>query len=53
MSAGTRKKVSPKEREALLGTLKARFERNMGRHKGLEWPKVQARLEARGGSAPR
>ena len=34
------------KREELLGVLKARFEKNMGRHKGLEWAKVQARLEA-------
>lgn len=33
-------------REELLRTLKARFEKNMHRHKGLEWAKVQARLEA-------
>ncbi len=32
--------------EALLETLKARFEDNMSRHKGLEWAKVQAKLEA-------
>jgi hypothetical protein len=42
----TRKALSPKEREELLKTLKARFEKNMDRHKGLEWGKVQARLEA-------
>ncbi len=40
------KKLSPKQREELLGALKARFEKNMRRHKGLEWGKVQARLEA-------
>ena len=34
-------------REELLKTLKARFEKNMGRHKGLAWAAVQARLEAR------
>jgi Protein of unknown function (DUF4256) len=34
------------QREELLQTLKTRFEQNMNRHKGLEWPKVQARLEA-------
>ena len=33
------------QHEELLGTLKARFEKNMNRHKGLEWSKVQARLE--------
>ena len=35
------------ERTVLLHTLKARFEKNMSRHKGLEWARVQARLEAR------
>jgi hypothetical protein len=34
------------EQEELLKTLKARFEKNMNRHKGLDWAKVQARLEA-------
>lgn len=34
------------QHEALLETLKARFEENMTRHKGIQWPKVQARLEA-------
>jgi hypothetical protein len=43
---GTKKELSPKEREELLKALKARFEKNTNRHKGLEWPKVQARLEA-------
>ncbi len=38
--------LSPKQREEFLGTLKARFEKNLSRHKGLEWTKVQARLEA-------
>lgn len=38
--------MSPEQREELLGILKARFEENMIRHKGLEWDKVQARLEA-------
>src|SRR4026208_884839 len=40
------KELSPKQREELLKALKTRFEKNMNRHKGLEWPKVQARLEA-------
>ncbi|MFB5760176.1 DUF4256 domain-containing protein [Paenibacillus medicaginis] len=40
------KELSPEQREELLGTLKARFEKNMNRHKGLEWAKVQAKLEA-------
>ena len=34
------------ENNDLLGILKTRFEKNMGRHEGLEWAKVQARLEA-------
>jgi len=38
--------VSKKQGEELLKTLKARFEKNMNRHKGLEWAKVQAKLEA-------
>jgi hypothetical protein len=38
--------LSPKQREELLKALKARFEKNMNRHKGLEWAKVQAKLEA-------
>lgn len=45
-STGTKKEVPPKEREELFKTLKARFEKNANRHKGLEWAKVQARLEA-------
>src|SRR6202048_3655021 len=38
--------LSPEQREELLRVLKARFEKNMNRHKGLEWAKVQAKLEA-------
>jgi Protein of unknown function (DUF4256) len=38
--------LSSKQRGELLGTLKARFEKNMKRHEGLEWTKVQAKLEA-------
>jgi hypothetical protein len=34
------------QREELLRTLKARFEKNMNRHKGLEWAQVRSRLEA-------
>jgi len=40
------KDMNEKQREALLSVLKVRFEKNMNRHKGLEWPKVQATLEA-------
>ena len=42
-----KKQLSPEQREELLRALKARFEKNMKRHKGLEWVKVQARLEAK------
>ena len=38
--------ISPEQGEELLETFKARFEKNMDRHKGLEWAKVQAKLEA-------
>src|SRR6476620_2376584 len=41
-----KKKLSPGEGKELLRTLKARFDKNMNRHKGLEWTNVQARLEA-------
>ncbi len=41
-----KKEFSPEQREELLRALKARFEKNMNRHIGLEWDKVQAKLEA-------
>jgi hypothetical protein len=41
-----KKKLSAKQGDELLRALKARFEKNMNRHKGLEWAKVQAKLEA-------
>ena len=41
-----KKKLSAVETGKLLETLKARFEKNMGRHKGIDWAKLQARLEA-------
>ncbi|MDX1941291.1 MAG: DUF4256 domain-containing protein [Saprospiraceae bacterium] len=43
-----KKELSPEQREALLKTLKARFEKNRDRHNGLEWATIQARLEANG-----
>ena len=46
MTKSTKKELSSKQREELLTTLKARFEKNMNRHQGLEWTKVRARLEA-------
>src|SRR6186997_2694274 len=42
----TKKKLSAEQHKEILSILKARFEKNMNRHKGLEWAKVQARLEA-------
>ncbi|MDB5223591.1 MAG: hypothetical protein JWN83_2258 [Chitinophagaceae bacterium] len=44
-----KKELSTKQREEILNTLKARFEKNMNRHKGLEWAKVQAKLETPAG----
>ncbi|WP_436837058.1 DUF4256 domain-containing protein [Planococcus shixiaomingii] len=40
------KELSLEQREELLSTLKARFEKNIERHEWVEWPKVQAKLEA-------
>ena len=42
----TKKQLSPDQREKLLETLQARFEKHPGRHKGVEWAKVKAKLEA-------
>jgi hypothetical protein len=44
--SGNKKELSSDQREGLLKALKARFEKNMNRHKGLEWAKVQTKLEA-------
>ena len=41
-----KKALSPKQREDLLRALKARFEKNMNRHNGVDWARVQAKLEA-------
>ena len=41
-----KKELSPEEGKELLKVLKGRFEKNMNRHKGIEWAKVQAKLEA-------
>ena len=43
---GNKKKLSPEQTKELLSILKSRFEKNMKRHKGIEWAKVQAKLEA-------
>ena len=42
----TKKKLSSQQREELLNTLRVRFEKNMNRHKDLEWANVHAKLEA-------
>jgi hypothetical protein len=41
-----KKQLAPQQREDLLRALKARFEKNMNRHKGLEWAKIEAKLKA-------
>jgi hypothetical protein len=46
MAKKNKKELPAKQQEELLRVLKTRFEKNMYRHKGLEWTKVQARLEA-------
>ena len=43
----SKRELPPKQREELLSALKGRFEKNLNRHKGLDWAKVQARLEAK------
>jgi Protein of unknown function (DUF4256) len=46
MTSTNRKKLSSKQQEELLNTLKTRFEKNKDRHKGLDWTNIQARLVA-------
>jgi hypothetical protein len=46
MKMGNIKELSQEQEKELIRTLKVRFEKNMNRHKGLEWAKVQAKLEA-------
>ena len=46
MNQTKKTKLTSAQREELLETLKARFEKNMNRHKGLQWAQVQTRLEA-------
>ena len=43
---GNKRELSPEERQELVRVLKVRFEKNMSRHEGLAWAKVQAKLEA-------
>ena len=42
----TTKELSQEQREELINTLQARFEKNTSRHEGLDWANVQAKLEA-------
>ena len=46
MAMAHKKALSPEQGETLISALKARFEKNRNRHEGLEWAKVQAKLEA-------
>ncbi len=45
INKSNKKKLSPEQHKNLLKTLKARFEKNMNLHKGIEWTNVQAKLE--------
>src|ERR1700731_1292754 len=47
MARSDKKQLSSEQGEELLATLKARFEKNMSRHKGLDWVKVQTRLKTK------
>jgi len=46
MAKSTKNKLSPSQHKEVLSTLQSRFEKNINRHKGFEWDKVQAKLEA-------
>jgi hypothetical protein len=45
MAKRSKKEISQKEKQELVKTLKARFEKNSSRHKGVDWSKVQAKLD--------
>ena len=47
MTKDSKKQLSKKQADDLIGILKARFEKNLTRHKGLEWSKIQVRLESK------
>ncbi len=49
MAKKSKKDLSAEQRRELLSTLKSRFEKNMNRHKGIEWPGVQLKLESNAG----
>ena len=42
----TKRALAPRQRDALIGVLQARFESHLRRHEGIEWAKVIARLDA-------
>lgn len=46
MTMRNKRELSQEERDEILKTLKVRFEKNMNRHKDLEWTKIQTKLEA-------
>jgi len=46
LAGKTQKKLSPERHKELIRKLKERFDKNMNRHKGLEWPKLEANLDA-------
>jgi hypothetical protein len=46
ITMGNKSNLLPEQQKALLGILKTRFEKNMNRHKGLEWAKIHSKLEA-------
>jgi len=46
MTKSNKKELSKEQQGELLRTLKTRFEKNMNRHKGIEWTKVEAKLKA-------
>ena len=48
-SSGSKRELSPEQRQELLAILESRFEQHMNRHPGLEWEKVQSKLEANHG----
>src|SRR5512133_3124165 len=49
MTMENKKELSSAQREELISALKGRFEKNMNRHKGIEWAKVQAKLDSPAG----
>jgi Protein of unknown function (DUF4256) len=50
MTKKNKRELSPEQHKALFSTLKARFEKNMNRHKGIEWTKVQSKLDLPAGA---